>query len=174
MNNDVYKNFINDSTMNNLLGQELIRDTLLPEILGKEAHEISYWAGKHLARNHRLATYEDLETFFQQFQFGTLTLLKRAGNQIHWQLSGKIVAERLTAFDDPDFYLESGFIAQSCQYILNQQAEAEIEKENINKGFVLLTTYLSPDKPNDGQEASSIFEIVEPDQTDPNDDTPKN
>ncbi len=36
MNNDVYKNFINDSTMNNLLGQELIRDTLLPEILGKK------------------------------------------------------------------------------------------------------------------------------------------
>ncbi|GAD15956.1 DUF2507 domain-containing protein [Lentilactobacillus otakiensis] len=164
MDNEVYKQFINDDTMKDLLGQELIRDSLIPEILGKDSHEISYWAGKHLARNHRLATYEDLETFFKQFKFGDLKLLKRAGNQISWQLSGKVVAARLKSFDDPDFYLESGFIAQSCQYILNQQAEAELEKANVNKGFVLLSTYLSPDKPADGEEASSIFEIVEPDQ----------
>ncbi|MEE8824160.1 hypothetical protein LASUN_12320 [Lentilactobacillus sunkii] len=166
MDNEVYKSFINDDTMKSLLGQELIRDSLIPEILGKDAHEISYWAGKHLARNHRLATYEDLETFFKQFKFGDLKLLKRSGNQISWRLSGEIVAQRLKSFEDPDFYLESGFIAQSCQYILNQQAEAELEKSNVNKGFVLLSTYLSPDKPADGQEASSIFEIVEPDKKD--------
>lgn len=166
MDNEVYKSFINDDTMKSLLGQELIRDTLIPEILGKDAHEISYWAGKHLARNHRLATYEDLEAFFKQFKFGDLKLLKRSGNQISWRLSGEIVAQRLKSFEDPDFYLESGFIAQSCQYILNQQAEAELEKSNVNKGFVLLSAYLSPDKPADGQEASSIFEIVEPDKND--------
>ncbi|CAM3132230.1 DUF2507 domain-containing protein [Lentilactobacillus buchneri] len=166
MDNEVYKHFMTDDTMRDLLGQELIRDSLIPEILGKDVHEISYWAGKHLARDHRLATYEDLETFFKQFKFGDLKLLKRSGNQISWQLSGKIVAQRLNAFDDPDFYLESGFIAQSCQYILNQQAEAELEKANVNKGFVLLSTYLSPDKPTDGQEASAIFEIVQPDPDD--------
>ncbi len=108
-----------------------------------------------------MATYEDLETFFKQFKLGDLKLLKRTTSQISWELSGEIVANRLSLFSDPDFYLESGFIAQSCQYILDQQTESEIEKVNKSKGLVLITTFLSKDKPNDGQEASEIFKIIE-------------
>lgn len=43
MDNEVYKSFMNNDTMKSLLGQELIRDSLIPEILGKDSHEISYW-----------------------------------------------------------------------------------------------------------------------------------
>lgn len=161
MDNEAYSTLIDSNSGTDILGQELIRDDLLPSILGNDSHEISYWAGKRLSRTHRLATYEDLETFFSQFKFGDLKLLKRTNSQINWQLSGEIVANRLSLFEDPDFFLESGFIAQSCQYILDQQAESEVEKVNASKGIVLITTYLSKNKPNDGQEASEIFKIVE-------------
>lgn len=163
MDNEAYTTIINDPHMADLLGQELIRDDLLPSILGSDNHDISYWAGKHLARNHRLATYDDLIAFFDQFKLGKLNLLKKSGQQLNWELSGPIVKNRLDLFDDPDFYLETGFIAQSCQYILNQVAEAEITKTNPAKGIVLISTYLGKDKPVDNQESDKMFTIAHSD-----------
>ncbi|GHP12636.1 hypothetical protein YK48G_00610 [Lentilactobacillus fungorum] len=167
MDNQAYNTMIHRDHLADLLGQALIRDDLLPSILGNDSHEISYWAGKRLSRTHRLATYEDIETFFRQFKLGDLTLLKQTASQISWQLDGEIVSERLHLFSDPDFFLEAGFIAQSCQYILDQQAESEVEKINPAKGLVLITTYLSKDKPSDGQEAAEIFKLA----ADPNSTT---
>lgn len=44
----------------------LLRDYLLPELLGKEHHSILYWAGKQLARKIQLSTLEELISFFHQ------------------------------------------------------------------------------------------------------------
>lgn len=167
MDNESYKAIVNNPRITDLLGQELIRDELLPSILGSDNHEISYWAGKHLARNHRLATFDDLATFFTQFKLGNLKLVKKVGRQINWQLSGEIVKNRLDLFDDPDFYLETGFIAQSCQYISDQTAEAEITKTTPSKGIVLISTFLGKDKPSEDQEATDIFKLISatPDET---------
>ncbi|MCH4163468.1 MAG: YslB family protein [Lentilactobacillus diolivorans] len=164
MDNEAYNKLITNNHLSGLLGQELIRDDLLPSILGSDYHEISYWAGKHLARTHQLANYDDLTTFFDQFKMGHLTLLKRSGNQIKWQLDGDVVTNRLDLFDDPDFFLEAGFIAQNCQTILNRQAESEIEKTNPSKGFVLITTFISKDKPIEGSNSTQPFKIINPSQ----------
>ena len=40
-----------------LFGHELIRNDLLHELLGKDAPEILYWAGKKLARQYPLETH---------------------------------------------------------------------------------------------------------------------
>lgn len=166
MDNETYSTIVEDPQMANLLGQALIRDDLLPSILGSDNHEISYWAGKHLSRSHRLANYDDLIAFFNQFKLGDLSLLKKSSGQLNWQLSGDIVKKRLDLFDDPDFYLETGFIAQSCQYIADQTAEAEITKTNSSKGIVLISTFLGKDKPVDDQEANSLFKIKHPESED--------
>lgn len=159
MDNETYNTIIRNPQLADLLGQALIRDDLMPSILGSDNHEISYWAGKHLARNHRLANFDDLIAFFEQFKLGSLKLLKQTSRQISWQLSGEIVKSRLDLFDDPDFYLETGFVAQSCQYITDQTAEAEIEKTSPNKGIVLIDAFLGKDKPTDDQESTSIFKL---------------
>lgn len=54
MDNEAYNTLINSNSGTDILGQELIRDDLLPSILGNDSHEISYWAGKRLSRTHRL------------------------------------------------------------------------------------------------------------------------
>ncbi len=162
MDNETYSAIIGNDQLTDLLGQELVRDDLLPSILGSDIHEISYWAGKHLARSHRLANYDDLSAFFTQFKLGTLKLIKQSGRELNWQLSGPIVKNRLDLFDDPDFYLETGFIAQSCQYILDQTAEAEIAKTNPGKGVVLINTFLGKERPVADEEAGEMFNIQHP------------
>lgn len=47
-----------------VFGYELIRDTLLPNVLGEEAPHILYWAGKELARKYPLETLDELADFF--------------------------------------------------------------------------------------------------------------
>ena len=47
----------------NLFGHELIRTELLTNLLGKDAEAILYWAGKELARNHPLTSYEEVVQF---------------------------------------------------------------------------------------------------------------
>ncbi len=50
MDNEAYQTLLKNNNLTNLLGQGLIRDDLLPSILGNDSHEISYWAGKRLSR----------------------------------------------------------------------------------------------------------------------------
>lgn len=110
MDNETYSTIVEDPQMANLLGQALIRDDLLPSILGSDNHEISYWAGKHLSRSHRLANYDDLIAFFTQFKLGDLSLLKKSSGQLNWQLSGDIVKKKIR------FIRRSGFLLGNRVY----------------------------------------------------------
>ncbi len=164
MDNDAYTELINDSSLKDDLGQFLLRDDLLQSILGSDSHEILYWAGKYTARKYRLANYDQLELFFKQFNLGNLTIRKEATDQISWELSGNVVEKRLSLFSNPDFYLETGLIAENCQFINRRKSEAEIEKINAKKGIVDIICYLGSKTTNDLEPNSKIFKLQEDSQ----------
>ncbi|GAY73178.1 hypothetical protein NBRC111893_1324 [Lentilactobacillus kosonis] len=78
MNSKIYEQMLNHPQLSNILGQVLLRDDLLTEILGDESHEILYWAGKRLGRKYRLQSLDDVIVFFDQFGFGDLELTKQS------------------------------------------------------------------------------------------------
>ena len=55
-----------------IFGYELMREVLLPEILGDDSPAILYWAGKQLARKYPLKDFEEIIDFFKQAGWGKL------------------------------------------------------------------------------------------------------
>lgn len=131
------------------LGGELIlRDLLLPDLLGEETSNISYWAGRSLAR--KLPVKEtDLPALFQQLGFGELTPQTAKRQERHYQLAGTVVATRISALATPDFRLEAGFLAQSLQQIFGLVVEADAVID-AHKKQVQLTAVLDPKDPQPG------------------------
>ncbi|WP_461214179.1 DUF2507 domain-containing protein [Lacticaseibacillus sp. GG6-2] len=135
-----YPELLNLSAEGPLFGQLMLRDLLLPDLLGKENEAITYWAGRSLAR--RLPVVEaDLTTLFARVGFGTLTLAASKRHQRTYTLSGTVVATRMANFKDPDFRLEAGFLAQSLQQELGCVVEASADADR-HKQSVTLTVIL--------------------------------
>lgn len=47
-------------------GAELLRHSLLPELLGKNAPSLLYWAGRQLARRYPLRDLEQIAAFLRR------------------------------------------------------------------------------------------------------------
>lgn len=109
-----------------LFGYELIRDVLIPNLLGAETHEILYWAGKELARQYPLANRQDIVRFFDKAGFGLIELNKEQHNKQVYTLSGKVVQARLE-HAQPSFNLEAGFLAEQIQTLDSLYTEALTE-----------------------------------------------
>ncbi|MCS8581576.1 YslB family protein [Latilactobacillus curvatus] len=122
------------------LTQATLRDILLPSILGAENDAISYWAGKQLALQFPLDSFEDLCAFFEQINFGHLSLKKQKKEQYFFELTGPIVASRIADFDTPDFQLESGFVAQILEQQLRIVTEAKATIENKKNVTIFVQT----------------------------------
>lgn len=93
-------------------GYELIRDVLLPELLGKDAGEILYWAGKKLARKFPLENVDEVIDFFNEADWGTLSRKKEKKRELVLELTGEFVSLRLQRDKQSTFQLEAGFLAQ--------------------------------------------------------------
>lgn len=120
-----YQAILKTATTSNNLNYTLLRDLLLPQLLGAENASILYWAGKDLARQLPLANLAAFPDFFQQFNFGELTLQGQGKHQYRFLLTGHVVTQRQAAFATPEFQLETGFLAQQIQQITGAIAEAE-------------------------------------------------
>jgi predicted hydrocarbon binding protein len=119
-------------------GYELIREELLSNILGKDAPDILYWAGKHLARTHLLQNIAEIAAFFEEAGWGTLTIIKESKNELQFELTSPLVKRRIQLKPDLHFKLEAGFLAQQIESQLGLIAEAH-EQTNKKQGFVLIT-----------------------------------
>ncbi|SMH69782.1 conserved hypothetical protein [Latilactobacillus curvatus] len=122
------------------LTQATLRDILLPSILGAENDAISYWAGKQLALQFPLDSFEDLCAFFEQINFGHLSLKKQKKEQYFFELTGPIVASRIADFNTPDFQLEAGFVAQILEQQLRIVTEAKATIENKKTVTIFVQT----------------------------------
>ncbi|MDQ0230970.1 YslB family protein [Metabacillus malikii] len=98
-------------------GYELLREVLLPSILGKEHAQMLYWAGKDLARKYPLNSVEDLILFFNTAGWGSLQLLKQTKHDLEFELSSELISQRIAQAKDCSFQLEAGFIAEQLQTI---------------------------------------------------------
>lgn len=106
-------------------GYELIREILLPEILGSESAEILYWAGKRLARKFPLQDFLEITDFFDKSGWGQLMILNEKKSELELELSSLLITQRLQSKGTYHFQLEAGFIAQ----------QIENQKEVISETF---------------------------------------
>lgn len=116
---------------------EVLRDILIPAILGKETDGILYWAGKDLARQFPVETEDDVSTIFSQLGFGDIKLQKKNKKQQVWIMSGGLVTDRL-ALDKNNFTLEAGFLAQQIELQTNATSEAQITEKKKNSVEILV------------------------------------
>lgn len=107
-----------------LFGYELIRDVLLPELLGKDAPEILYWAGKRLARKYPLGSMEEIKRFFLDAEWGLLEIKEEKRSEMVLELAGELISARLKNDRNLSFQLEAGFLAQQLESQKNLTAEA--------------------------------------------------
>lgn len=119
-------------------GYELIREVLLLELLGDDAPEILYWAGKKLARKFPQDTIEMTIDFFQQASWGSLTLYKQTKNEMELELFSPLIKERCEQNKNCTFQLEAGFIAQQIENQKGVICEA-FEHPKKKKGKVQFT-----------------------------------
>ncbi|WML40772.1 YslB family protein [Neobacillus sp. OS1-2] len=108
-----------------IFGYELIREVLLPEILGKDTPEILYWAGKRLARKFPLTDFDQVVEFFANASWGQLELAKETKSEIEIELTSPLIVSRVKSKAEYFFQLEAGFLAQ----------QIELQKEVIAEAF---------------------------------------
>lgn len=107
----------------------LLRNDLLPELLGKEEETILYWAGKHLARKHPLSSTEEICDFFQKAAWGSLSVIQEKTN--------KRVFELIPTLPTPTHYkLEAGFLAEQYETMTDCVTET---LEQVKRKRVLFT-----------------------------------
>ncbi|WP_191983321.1 YslB family protein [Levilactobacillus cerevisiae] len=147
--------------------QMLLREALLPELLGDDLGDISYWAGKSLARRFPIGNPKDATTFFEQAGFGTLALTKQTAQMTRWQLSGTPVKLRKQLQGDTDFTLEAGFLAEMMAQQLGVSAEAELTEtpHKLQATTVTFDVYTDPDDVIPDYDAPTPLPIVRDEST---------
>ncbi|MFL6554873.1 MAG: YslB family protein [Bacillus sp. (in: firmicutes)] len=121
-----------------IFGYELIREILLPEILGKDTPEILYWAGKRLARKFPLTDIAQIMDFFTKASWGQLEIKKEKKTEIQFELMSPVIVPRVKSKAEYFFQLEAGFLAQQIE--LQKEANAETFEHPVKKSNKVLFT----------------------------------
>jgi len=122
-----------------IFSKELLRDLLIPDLLGKEHSQILYWSGKQLARKFPLSNIDEVIEFFINAGWGELQEVKQSKNEAEFVLNGPIVTRRFDLNADCEFQLEAGFLAEQIQSHKQRITEAAVEtKRKANKVIILV------------------------------------
>ncbi|MDW0112957.1 YslB family protein [Sporosarcina saromensis] len=116
------------------LGYEIIRDHVLPTILGKHENEILYWAGKDIARKFPMFSTDELPAFFSEAGWGHLTFSSnKQPKDEAWLI---LQQPDLTVLEKRSYQLEAGFLAEQFQklngYLAECYAEKQVKKKQIH------------------------------------------
>lgn len=115
-------------------GYELIRDHVLPSILGKHEGDILYWAGKEIARKFPVFSIEEIPSFFLEAGWGQLKLEKMSKKEAFYQLQSPGEALKIS---QRSFQLEAGFIAEQFQKINGFLTECYADPQNNDHSITL-------------------------------------
>lgn len=110
---------------------QLLRDVLIPELLGNDQATILYWAGKNLSRRFPLESTEEFVDFFTRAGWGTLSIEAESKTSITFLLKPEWIEVRLKENKHVLFTLEAGFLAQQVQMLKNRFADAQ---SSVKKG----------------------------------------
>ncbi|WP_269050525.1 DUF2507 domain-containing protein [Sporosarcina sp. G11-34] len=116
-------------------GYELLRDHVLPSILGTHEEDILYWLGKELARKFPIFSLDELSSFFAEAGWGLLLIEKTSKHESFYTL--KDDDEHLN-IQERNFQLEAGFIAEQHQKINGVLTECFGEKQVKSAGSHVL------------------------------------
>ena len=111
-------------------GYEIIRDHVLPSVLGVHESEILYWAGKEIARKFPVFSIEEISFFFTEAGWGNLTLVESSKKEAFYELADDIDA---TKIEQRKFQLEAGFIAEQYQKLTGILTECHAEPKPKHK-----------------------------------------
>ncbi|MBE1554476.1 YslB family protein [Sporosarcina limicola] len=92
-------------------GYEILRDHVLPSILGKHEDDILYWAGKDVARKFPVFKVEELPDFFSEARWGDLSLEQRKKEEAFYTMK----SYDGTNVQNRSCQLEAGFLAEQYQ-----------------------------------------------------------
>lgn len=120
-----------DQLHTNGAGYDLLRYLGLHELLGQEADTLLYFMGRNLARKLDIKTMDDIIYSFERLGFGRLELVKEKKQELTFYLMSDAVVYKLKAPFKTEFRLESGFLAESIQKVMQKECEC-IEKVNQN------------------------------------------
>ncbi|MGG0720577.1 YslB family protein [Robertmurraya massiliosenegalensis] len=126
-------------------GYELIREILLPSLLGKETSAILYWAGKDLARKFPLQSIDEIIEFFDKSGWGSLTIKDETKNELQMELTSPLISERLQKKDISTFQLEAGFLAHQIETLKDVIAEAYEHPKRRAKKVIFTVKWDSKD-----------------------------
>ncbi|CAM3107443.1 YslB family protein [Filibacter tadaridae] len=115
------KNAYNSPTQ---FGYEILRDFVLPSILGPHEDEILYWTGKDVARKFPVFTIDELPTFFMEAGWGQLTLKSSVKDEAFYLMD---MAQ--TNNQSRSCHLEAGFLAEQYQKLNGFLTECFGEKK---------------------------------------------
>ena len=122
-----------------IFSKELLRDILIPDLLGKEHAQILYWSGKQLARKFPLSNIDEVIEFFHNAGWGNLQEIKQSKNESEYILNGPIIERRFDLNADCEFQLEAGFLAEQVQSQKRRMTEAAFQvKRNASKVHILV------------------------------------
>lgn len=125
---------LNDNTQGTptRFGYELLRDHVLPSVLGNHEGEILYWAGKEIARKFPIFSIDELPTFFAEAGWGTLSLEKASKNEAFYILTNNTYSMKVI---ERSYQLESGFLAEQYQqvngFLTESHAELKVKRELV-------------------------------------------
>ncbi|MCL0312332.1 YslB family protein [Apilactobacillus sp. TMW 2.2459] len=160
MSEKLYQSVIKDDDTKDFWGELFLRDELIKDLLGKDNHNIMYWAGKKMARKFKIKDALDLIIFFKQTGLGILELKSESTNCVQWNLSGKVVDKRIKNDSDADFMFEAGFLAQITEQQMGVVAEAEMNPKEDKNGVVLIRVHMDQKQPSNTQSEENDFEII--------------
>ena len=134
-----------------LFGYELLREVLLPNLLGKETAAILYWAGKDLARKFPLQSFEEIVDFFIKAGWGSLSIKDESKHELTIELNSPMISERLKTKKDATFNLEAGFLAQQFELQKNAVTEAYEHKKKRSNTISITVKWDKKDRVDDRQ-----------------------
>ena len=129
---------VQDSESVPAFGYELIREVLIPELLGRDTPEILYWAGKKLARKYPLQNLAEIIDFFKRAGWGDLSIKSETKKELELELSGSLITQRIKNHEPHYFQIEAGFLAEQIE--IQKQVIAEtFEHPKKRNGMVHFT-----------------------------------
>ncbi|MFC6164063.1 YslB family protein [Lactiplantibacillus dongliensis] len=161
MTNAFYSQFAGNAAKSSVLSVEILRDALLPNLLGDDSSGILYWAGKDLARKFPVDSDADLVTFFDQAGWGHLVVTSTSNDLLTYELNGEPVARRNAAIKNPDYMLETGFLAEQAAQRFNCVSEAKLTATKRLKIEMAVT--VDHKQPLTNHDPATPIDIVRPD-----------
>jgi hypothetical protein len=135
-----YTDLMNGDTTTPLFGQLMLRDVVLPNLLGQQSSAITYFCGRDLAMKLPVAD-DQIANLFSALGLGDLQQDKMKLKLRTYTLTGTPVTTRIQNFKDADFQFEAGLLAQLIQQKLGMTAEATSQ---IHGSTVNLTVGIDP------------------------------